>query len=334
LERGRLLVKSQETDLKRHAARPAHLFLRDQWARRLGIDGRMPEPKTSLHGKQRLADATVERLVVETEPGISVPTFLLVPAQAGKQRVPAVLAVAQHGKAAFLRERSEAVAQMLQAGVTVCLPDVRGTGETRPVQDKRGPPVGSYHDVSGRSAGTFLWTQELTLGRTPLGGRLLDVHAVVRYLRSRPDIQPGRVLLWGDSFVPPRQPDLTQVKTFEMLNPHELAEPLGGLLVVLAALFDDRIAAVYARGGMVSFRPQLAKPLLFVPPDTVVPGAVAAGDLGLVLSALAPRPLCLQEVVTADEPGDILRSIRYEQMEIEGRIDAAAWLLDKVRRRD
>jgi dienelactone hydrolase len=331
-ERGRLLVKGRENDLRGLASRPTHLVLRDQWARRLGIDGRMPESKANLHGKQRLGDVTVERLVVETEPGISVPTLLLVPAPAARQRVPLVLAVAQHGKAAFLRDRSEAVARLLEAGLAVCLPDVRGTGETRPVHDERGPPVGFYNDVSGHGAGTFLWTQELTLGRTPLGDRLLDVQGVVRYLRGRPDVQPERILLWGDSFVPPGQLDLTQVKSFEALNPHELAEPLGGLLVVLAALFDERIAAVYARGGLVSFRPQLEKPLLFVPPDAVVPGAVAAGDLGLVLRALAPRPLCLQEVVSADEVGDILRSIRYEQLETGERIDAAAWLLDQVRR--
>jgi hypothetical protein len=333
-ERGRLLVQGHEIALKRQTTQAAHRLLRDQWARRLGIDGRMPEAKASLRGKQRLADVTVERLVVETEPGISVPTLLLVPDRAGGQRVPAVVAVAQHGKAAFLRERSEAVARLLRAGVAVCLPDVRGTGETRPARDQRGPPVGFYNDVAGRSAGTFLWTQELTLGRTPLGGRLLDVQAVVRYLRGRPDLDPGRILLWGDSFVHPRPPDLAQVKSFEALNPHELAEPLGGLLAVLAALFDERIAAVYARGGLVSFQPQLAKPLLIVPPDAVVPGAVAAGDLGLALRALAPRPLCLQDVVSADEVGGILRSIRYEQMEIGGRTDAAAWLLDQVRRRD
>jgi cephalosporin-C deacetylase-like acetyl esterase len=334
LERGDLLVKGQEANLKEQTPRPAHVVLRDQWARRLGIDGRVLEPKASLRGKERLADVTVERLVVETEHGISVPTLLLVPAHAAKQKVPAVLGVSQHGKAAFLRDRSETVAQLLQAGIVVCLPDVRGTGETRPVNDKRGPPVGSYNDVAGRSGGTLLWTQELTLGRLPLGGRLLDVRAVVRYLRDRPDIDPGRVLLWGDSFVQPLRPDLAQVKSFEGLNPHEVSEPLGGLLVVLAALFDERIAAVYARGGLVSFRPQLTRPLLFVPPDVVIPGAVAAGDLGPVLRALAPRPLCLQDIVWADELGGTLRSIRYEQMESEGRIDVGAWLLGQVKRRD
>jgi hypothetical protein len=85
---------------------------------------------------------------------------------------------------------------------------------------------------------------------------------------------------------------------------------------------------------MVSFRPQLAKPLLLVPPDVVVPGALAAGDLGPVLKALAPRPLCLQDVVWADEVGDTLRSVRYEQMEIGGSIDPATWLLDHRTFRD
>jgi dienelactone hydrolase len=69
-ERGRSLVKGQEIALQEHTTRTALQLLRGQWARRLGIDGRMPESKAILHGKQRLADVTVERLVVETEPGI------------------------------------------------------------------------------------------------------------------------------------------------------------------------------------------------------------------------------------------------------------------------
>ena len=71
------------------------------------------------------------------------------------------------------------------------------------------------------------------------------------------------------------------------------AEPLGGLLALLAALFDDEIRAVYARGGVASFRSLLDSPFCYVPHDIVVTGALTAGDLCDIAASLAPRPMRL-----------------------------------------
>src|SRR5262249_6791001 len=75
------------------------------------------------------------------------------------------------------------------------------------------------------------------------------------------------------------------------------AEPLGGLLALFGALFEDGVRAVCARGGLAGYGALLHSPFCYVPHDAVVPGALTAGDLGDVAAALAPRPLRLAGLV-------------------------------------
>src|SRR5262249_16295770 len=128
-------------------------------------------------------------------------------------------------------------------------------------------------DVARNSAGTMLWSQELTLGRTPVGNRLLDLRAVLRSLRGRPDLEK-RVALWGDSFGPANSAkDDLAVPWDAPKTPHP-AEPLGGLLALLGGLFDDGVAGVYVHGGLVNYLSMPDGPFCYVAPDTVVPGAL------------------------------------------------------------
>jgi hypothetical protein len=75
------------------------------------------------------------------------------------------------------------------------------------------------------------------------------------------------------------------------------SEPLGGLLALLGALFEDDVQAVAVRGGLVGYASVLQSPFCYVPHDAVAPGAVHAGDLGAIAAALAPRPLRLEGLV-------------------------------------
>src|SRR5262249_8962036 len=144
-----------------------------EWARLLGP----VEPgaaSASWQAPRDLGDGvTLERVTLGPEPGIKVPVALLVPAHARGARLPAVVAVAQEGKDGVLKRRSETVAALLRGGAVVCLPDLRGTGETRPAGDSRGRA----------SVSTSLSASELMLGRTLLGGRLRDLRAVLQFLR-------------------------------------------------------------------------------------------------------------------------------------------------------
>jgi len=209
--------------------------------------------------------------------------------------------MSQEGKQAFLRQRSEAIAEWLGGGAAVCLVDVRGTGETRPIDGSR------RHNGASAAISEAEWM----LGQTLVGSRLRDVRSVLRYLRTRTDLDAGRVALWGDSFAPVNpEGQILAVPLDADPFPHQ-AEPLGGLLALFTALFEDGVRAVYVRGGLTGFESLLQSPFYYVPHDALIPGALTAGDLCDVAAALAPRPLRMESLVDGldhtVEPADMAR---------------------------
>jgi hypothetical protein len=135
------------------------------------------------------------------------------------------------------------------------------------------------------------------LGQTLVGSRLRDVRSVLRYLRTRADLDAGRVALWGDSFAPanPADRDLAVPLDADPFPP--MAEPLGGLLALFTALFEDDVRAVSVRGGLTGYASLLQSQFCYVPHDALIPGALTAGDLCDVAAALAPRPLRMEGLV-------------------------------------
>jgi hypothetical protein len=133
------------------------------------------------------------------------------------------------------------------------------------------------------------------LGESPVGQKLAGLRAVLRYLRGRGDLAE-RVALWGDSFAPVNARDRNLAVPLDADLPDQ-AEPMGGLLALLGALFEDAVSAVCVRGGLTGYEALLNSPFCYVPADVVVPGALTAGDLCDVAAALAPRPLRLEGLV-------------------------------------
>ena len=226
----------------------------------------------------------VERISLEPEPGIIVPLLLALP-RAKSINPPVVIALSQQGKSRFLAERAETIAELLESGVAVCLPDVRGTGETSP---------GSSRGY--RSEATSISASELMLGRTMLGTRLQDLRSVLCYLRMRGDLDTKRLALWGDSFVPANPSGLSDPLIDEGEAPHP-SEPLGGLLALLGALYENDVRAVAASGMLAGYQTVLRDRFCYVPHDAIVPGALTVGDLADVAAALVPRPLRLARLV-------------------------------------
>jgi dienelactone hydrolase len=254
--------------------------LRKDWARLLGEIEPAGMPKIVLRRSEKLGSVAVEHLALEVEPDIVVPVILIVPSSAPGQRTPVVIGLAQAGKQAFLKGWSDAIAELLEGGAAVCLPDVRGVGETA-CGDGRG----------FRSEATDLSQAELMLGQTLVGSRLRDLRAVVRYLRSRPGLDAGRIALWGDSFTAPNGPSRNLAVPLDAADDIPHAEPLGGLLALLGALYEDGVRGVVVRGGLVGYDSVLAGPFCYVPHDALVPGAIAIGDVVEALAAVAPRPV-------------------------------------------
>jgi hypothetical protein len=227
----------------------------------------------------------VEEVVLETEPGILVPLVILTSGRHEKPR-PIVLGLGQSGKAGFLGERSRIIADLLKGGAAVCLPDLRGTGETR------------SGTARGReSADTSISSTELMLGETMAGTRLRDVRSILGYLRTRSDLNARRIAVWGDSLAPANSSDRDLRIPLGVPEEPPLSEPLGGLLGLLAALYEKDVQAVYARGGLTSYESVLKDQFCYLPHDLIIPGVLNACDLCDVAAALAPRPVRLEGLV-------------------------------------
>jgi len=258
-----------------------------RWSKLLGV-GLVP-PVRGLEPAATLEQgiATV-RFTLGPERGIHVPVLLLLPKKVPTDGCAAVVAVAQSGKTGFLKHRSDDIATLLDAGVAVCLPDLRGTGETRP---------GDYR--GRRSDATGLSSNELMLGGTLLGGRLNDLLSVISWLRNKSRIDPDRVAVWGDSFAPVNAADRHVDVPLRIDNEPDHSEPLGATLALLAGVFDERVAAVWARNGLVSIRSILDSQFVYVPHDFIVPGALTAGDLSDLAAAIhqSKRPIRVEGLV-------------------------------------
>jgi hypothetical protein len=264
--------------------------LRAAWSRVLGPMTPAQEPKTVPQHRKAVdvPGASVERIVLEVEPGIVVPLLLISGLNDAGRRPPIVVAVAQSGKEDFLRQRADDIARLVTSGMAVCLPDLRGTGETRTGDDR-----GQTSSDTSRSS------TELMLGGTMLGARLRDLRSVLHYLRSRDALDSGRIALWGDSFAPVNTNEANLRAPHRITGRPHQAEPLGGLLALLGGLFDEGIHTVYVSGGLADLQSVMQSQFVSIPHDVVVPGALTAGDLCDIAAALTPRPLCLEGLVDA-----------------------------------
>jgi hypothetical protein len=250
-------------------------------------------------------------VLLETEQGITLPLLLLLPNR--QKRVPLVVCVAQSGKGRFIQENATAVSELLTAGVAVGLLDVRGTGETAPADDNR----------DRTSTATSLSASEWMLGGTLLGARLRDLRTALAYLRKHKAIAADRIALWGDSFAPINAARARLVVPHGIDGRPQVAAPLGGLLTLLAALFEDDVRAVYIRRGLIGYATALDSPAVYLPHDAIVPGAAAAGDLLVVLSSLPSTSIHFQEPIDgANRPLDEIemKALRTRLQSLGGRV--------------
>jgi len=224
--------------------------------------------------------------------------------------------------------------------VAVCLPDLRGTGETS---------IGDARDF--RSDATSIAQAELVLGQTLLGSQLRDLRAVIRYLIQRSQFDARRIAIWGESFAASNPAGADPAAPLELAGGIPHAEPSGALLALLGALYEDGGRAVLARGGLASYQSLLRSYCCYVPHHAVVPGALTTGDLAGIIAALAPRPVRLESCVDglnrpmpASEAEAALLRARNAYQRLDSRrwlqihdancspAETVQWLLDALRR--
>jgi len=164
---------------------------------------------------------------------------------------------------------------------------VRGTGE-----------------AACRSSLTSLAATHLMLGDTALGSRLKDARTILRYLSGRADLDSKHIALWGDSFAGVNPPGmLFDQSVNQQPGPQVIqqAQPLGSLLALLTAFYEDDVRAVAARGGLVSYLSVLKDRFCYVPQDIIVPGILEVVDVGDLVALLAPRAILLEKLVTGKD---------------------------------
>jgi dienelactone hydrolase len=313
-------------------------ILRNGWYRLLGNITPARNPIVKKVEREETNGVTVERIVLEVEPGIIVPMVMMWARDERSNPLPVVIALADSGKQKFLTARSDSVSTWLEAGCAVCLPDVRGFGETS---------VGGSHGP--RSIGTTLSCRDQVLGQTLLGSRVRDLRSVLLYLQSRRGFDE-KVSLWGDSLAELNPPERSEVVPYGIDNPNMEAEPSAGLLVLLAALFEDSVNAVFTRGTFASFRSLLENQFLYIPHDSVVPGALTVSDVADIAAALVPRPLrveCPVDGLNRGIPFDkfveafaptsqayrLANVSKHFSLNVTRQDDSAVWLLDQIKRR-
>ncbi len=267
--------------------------LQEGWSKLLGDFQPAGDAKVVRSTKDKGNDIAVERVLLEVEDGIIVPVVFVRAADSNPQPKQGAFSLARRvvvmfaraGKQRLLTERRNQIAELIAGGAVVCLPDLRGTGET------------SAGDSLGHgSTNTTLSCRDQVLGQTLLGSRLRDLRSVLRYIRNREDIN-GPIALWGDSLADVNPKDRREAVPLDADNPNVYAEPTGGLLALLGALFEVDVKAVYASGTFASFQSLLDSQFLYVPHDAVVPGALTVSDVSDIAAAIAPRPLKLENLI-------------------------------------
>ncbi len=259
-------------------------------------------PDVELLWSKKLSGISVEALTLKTEPGIIVPMFILKPDIPGNNVFPLVIALSEGGKDRFLKDRTKDIEKLLQNGIAVCLPDIRGTGETAPDQYNRGEDLAN---------------SEMELGKTLIGQRLKDVRTVLTYIKRLSNINPREIALWGDSFAPANHEDLWVDELYRQpVSPQiqHYASPLGAHLALLTALYHNEIKTVAVRGGLIGYLSILNDNFNYVPPDIIVPEILKVGDISDICANLSPMPLLIEGFVNG-------RNYIVEDKELQGQMD-------------
>lgn len=207
---------------------------------------------------------TLDKIVYESEPGISVPALLFVP-ENGAARKPAVIYVNERGKSAGWGPDAD-IESLLARGFVVLAIDARGWGETRPPQNPDEDNAtyrmfGNYPDAM----------RALLVGKTLVGMRAMDIYHGVDVLASRPEVDATKIYAYGVG--------------------------AGALALLHEAVLDRRITAVALDHMLVSYESVVTHRMNHDVWESVIPGVLKSYDLPDLAAALAPRPVWLVDAV-------------------------------------
>lgn len=224
-----------------------------------------PEPR----GANDCGDHIREEWTIQSEPGFSLPFFLLRPkADDGGQR-PLVLTPHGHGRAAKrtyagmwendserreIEEGERDIAlQAVRAGYVAIAPDARAFADLRLRADR---------ERDATSSCRTLQMHALLFGRTLVGERVWDLGRLIDYAATRAEIDTRRIVVTGNSG--------------------------GGTVSLFAAACDERISVAVPASYFCTFEGSIGS--IHHCECNYVPGLLADAEMYDVAGLIAPRP--------------------------------------------
>lgn len=226
---------------------------------RLALPMTPPQPVPRKLGETAAASVTVEKLLLEVEPGITVPMRVIHNTHSG--RAPAVI---------YLRDRAgdqddpALFSALARQARVVAVADVRGFGETK--SPRNVADAFTYFDPASGMDADFAYAA-LFLGRPLLGMRVWDALNAFQYLASRPDVDPARILVTGRGWA--------------------------GITALFAAVAEPKFSGAALEGIPASYAEIARSGVYTQPVSLMLPGVLLDFDLTDAMGALASRPLLL-----------------------------------------
>jgi len=188
---------------------------------------------------------------------------LLIKPQFVKPGNPVYIYASDHGKPRRF-DNTDTPFLLAKKGFIVLAIDVRGVGETNPTGTLPLP-------VKYATCTPFQWIHDCLaiqspgFGRTMLAMRAFDVIRGIDLVKSQKELEGKKVVVYG--------------------------EGIGGLWVLLAAIYDSRVSGVVTEGTLSSYKQLITNKYYNVPSAYFwVPGALCDFDIPDLTRLVAPKP--------------------------------------------
>jgi dienelactone hydrolase len=223
-------------------------------------------------------NTAIEAVEFASAPKVWVPAWLYQPKKRDTAR-PLVIVLEPSGRGAF--HEGELYDALAATGCAVCAPDLRNTDDLTPEFPRGAARFARSHN----SDEDYAWSGFI-LGKPLLGQRVTDLLAVVRGLRTRPDLQSRRLLV--------------------------AARGASTVVAQFAAALEPSIDTLYLAGGLASYQRIVDSETYSQPFGNFAPSLLLHTDLPDLASAMAPRRLVLAGAVDANGGKLTVADVRAE----------------------
>lgn len=210
----------------------------------------------------------IDEFQFEPHPGVRTVGWYVRAANKAKQRRPVLLYVSAHQTSDPLFEGGR-FEEILDAGYAICSIHLRGLGVSLPRSPDRGPAFYQGMNLFERHA----WAN-LSLGCSVIGQRVVDLLAVLRYLRSRSDVDPTGIYVMG--------------------------EGSAGLAALMAVALDTSVKSLLLRDVPLTYQSIVGTEDYILELEWFVPGILKHFDLPDIIAAISPRPVWINNPSNGD----------------------------------